>query len=797
MEITFETEMAFHEHIYENVTNRYKYKIFNGIINSFTSKARDLSMLKRGDKQALNYSSMNSQHDSDTYDDLNSLEQFENYADECDHANSYTSCAEDNIYENLEFFDNEIYHNESLSDWMRHLVHETADYEMDNIMFVKSIPSIFNVRQSRVMKRNFNRNEITMNFLRTLWNREDQHMDTMTLLLQAFSSLLRDQNKHSIYSSSATSVTKENTMEKVSSKKLTKSLKKLDNRNYQKYQCVILSVSLNSIVITYSRSQKFYFSLVCSEVFFKIPSNVRARSLVSAIKINFVFNFANKSDEIEFYKQLQKLVKFKLRERRVKVLEEIAKSNESIYQQIWTCQSNANDDDSNKRTIKSENIYASLEQIRASDDNEWEIDEEFSFKSGAYDNYFESAMNQNNNNDDDYKTVWVLYSDENPDLNKFYYDSSYMSYLNSTKDNNAESKIIQSEIQESNATTISHDIPQKYFESVDAWKVLLRSPYYMEDEEDIFINDSVLSVNFPSYYDTEDESNKSVNVSSNFSLPLDETASIKSSSHESYKSISEDALNIPEKVESPKKERERFRDKVRSKLKIRPSKASSDISSSTTVSESASFKGEDDSEKYIVFGCNLEKVEKDIEHKDIPKIIVECIKALELDHNIKVSGIYRISGNKVTIDAIKKKMNEKKPPKKESKYACLIDQDVHTLTGLLKMFFRELYTPLMARNIFIQCTSERLSTSQMREILLQMPRVNYETLKFLFKHFKTIEKYQDENLMNSGNLAICLGICLFSSNVSTPNPFDADISKCNMLCRFLIDNYYEVFESHL
>lgn len=187
---------------------------------------------------------------------------------------------------------------------------------------------------------------------------------------------------------------------------------------------------------------------------------------------------------------------------------------------------------------------------------------------------------------------------------------------------------------------------------------------------------------------------------------IDETASIKSSSHESYKSISEDTLeSLPEKVESPKKERERFRDKVRSKLKIRPSKASSDISSSTSVSDSTSFKGEDDSEKYIVFGCNLEKVEKDIEHKDIPKIIVECIKALELDQNIRVSGIYRISGNKVTIDAIKKKMNEKKPPKKESKYACLIDQDVHTLTGLFKMFFRELNTPLMARNIFTQCTS--------------------------------------------------------------------------------------------
>ena len=115
-----------------------------------------------------------------------------------------------------------------------------------------------------------------------------------------------------------------------------------------------------------------------------------------------------------------------------------------------------------------------------------------------------------------------------------------------------------------------------------------------------------------------------------------------------------------------------------------------------------------------------------------------------------------------------------------------------------------------------------------------MPSQNYATLKYLFRHFKMIEKYQNENLMNSGkhlnnekfnfkaflliltnfgvvynfltkfyliifflgNLAICLGLCLFSNSFGeVPNPFDNDISKCNMLCKYLIDNYYDVFES--
>lgn len=38
----------------------------------------------------------------------------------------------------------------------------------------------------------------------------------------------------------------------------------------------------------------------------------------------------------------------------------------------------------------------------------------------------------------------------------------------------------------------------------------------------------------------------------------------------------------------------------------------------------------------------------------------------------------------------------------------------------------------------------------MGKILKIMHPTSYETLKYLFKHLKSIEKLQDENLMNSG-----------------------------------------------
>lgn len=153
--------------------------------------------------------------------------------------------------------------------------------------------------------------------------------------------------------------------------------------------------------------------------------------------------------------------------------------------------------------------------------------------------------------------------------------------------------------------------------------------------------------------------------------------------------------------DSPRKDR--FRDKVLSKFKLKSSRS---VNISDQSLNESTKSDDDELERHKIFGCNLEYVEKDGYYKEIPKFVVECVKYLEIESNLRTSGIYRISGNKTIMDALKKKMNDKKPPKKESsKYYCLQEQDVHTLTGLLKMFFRELNPPLMSKEIFTSCTS--------------------------------------------------------------------------------------------
>lgn len=58
----------------------------------------------------------------------------------------------------------------------------------------------------------------------------------------------------------------------------------------------------------------------------------------------------------------------------------------------------------------------------------------------------------------------------------------------------------------------------------------------------------------------------------------------------------------------------------------------------------------------IVFGATLDQVEKDDKFTDIPKFVVECIKVIEIEENIRTNGIYRASGKKDSIDKLKKKV---------------------------------------------------------------------------------------------------------------------------------------------
>lgn len=107
----------------------------------------------------------------------------------------------------------------------------------------------------------------------------------------------------------------------------------------------------------------------------------------------------------------------------------------------------------------------------------------------------------------------------------------------------------------------------------------------------------------------------------------------------------------------------------------------------------------DDKTKSVIFGGDLNTLKLDPE-TGVPKFVTECIRLIELPENIQTNGIYRASGNKNSIETVRKKMNEKHNLRKDLMWQFLEKQDVHTLTGSLKLFFRGLSAQLISDPLF-------------------------------------------------------------------------------------------------
>ena len=69
----------------------------------------------------------------------------------------------------------------------------------------------------------------------------------------------------------------------------------------------------------------------------------------------------------------------------------------------------------------------------------------------------------------------------------------------------------------------------------------------------------------------------------------------------------------------------------------------------------------------------------------------------------------------------------------------LVADDIHTITSLLKQFFRELSNPLIPQHIYDQLGRNFLETvgiEVLKNTLEEIPDPNRATLKFLIRHLK-------------------------------------------------------------
>uniref|UniRef100_A0AAX7UG97 SLIT-ROBO Rho GTPase-activating protein 1 n=1 Tax=Astatotilapia calliptera TaxID=8154 RepID=A0AAX7UG97_ASTCA len=155
--------------------------------------------------------------------------------------------------------------------------------------------------------------------------------------------------------------------------------------------------------------------------------------------------------------------------------------------------------------------------------------------------------------------------------------------------------------------------------------------------------------------------------------------------------------------------------------------------------------------------------------KAIPLLVESCIRYINL-HGLQHQGIFRVSGSQVEVNDIKNSFERGNDP--------LIDEesnhDINSVAGVLKLYFRGLENPLFPKDRFndlISCVRiENLyeRAQCIRKILLGVPRATLVVMRYLFAFLNHLSQYNDENMMDAGNLAIVFGPTL----LPTPETLD-------------------------
>ena len=90
-------------------------------------------------------------------------------------------------------------------------------------------------------------------------------------------------------------------------------------------------------------------------------------------------------------------------------------------------------------------------------------------------------------------------------------------------------------------------------------------------------------------------------------------------------------------------------------------------------------------------GIHLDKITKR-EGVLIPSIVKQCIeRILAIPNGTETEGLFRISGEKIQIDTLKKIFDQCPPEARD-----LTPYSIHAIAGVLKLFFRELTEPLLS-----------------------------------------------------------------------------------------------------
>ncbi|KAF9419686.1 hypothetical protein BGZ94_009338 [Podila epigama] len=163
----------------------------------------------------------------------------------------------------------------------------------------------------------------------------------------------------------------------------------------------------------------------------------------------------------------------------------------------------------------------------------------------------------------------------------------------------------------------------------------------------------------------------------------------------------------------------------------------------------------------------------------VPAVLFRCAEFLEAK-GVHEVGLYRVPGSHASVQKLKKMFDSGK----DYDLLAMDSIDPNDIATLLKLYLRELPTPLLPAFVLEQFQSvistDRQICHILREILVRLPRHNYVVLSFLCHHLSRIAAHSDKTKMNVSNLGVV---------------FAPTLSIGSILFRALLGGYYDTEET--
>ncbi|CAM9290724.1 unnamed protein product [Lampetra planeri] len=147
------------------------------------------------------------------------------------------------------------------------------------------------------------------------------------------------------------------------------------------------------------------------------------------------------------------------------------------------------------------------------------------------------------------------------------------------------------------------------------------------------------------------------------------------------------------------------------------------------------------------------------EKNPVPMVLEMMLEHVEM-HGLYTEGIYRKSGSANRMKELHQRLET------DPHQVCLEDHPIHTVTGLVKQWLRELPDPLMTfthYNDFLHAVELPEKQEQLYAIykgLEELPTANFNTLERLIFHLVRVCKEEAHNRMSPNSLAIVFAPCI-------------------------------------